>query len=628
LRSWHPGTLVADLYRSRLASTGSGPNEQENSDVNQPAYRSNSSLASALAAALLLPIFFCGVFIAQLAKAEIPAPEAHVDPGFAAYSDANDDAKLVQLTEHVYAAIGYDIGNIGFIVTDEGILVFDTGGEVARAELALAAIREVSDKPIVGVIYSHGHGDHTGGVDAFIKEDERGTIPIYGGRNYQRYLRESAVPRGLVRAYYQMGYLIPKDETGSVGSGIGPAVGSGGATYLPPTVIVEDTLELEVGGVRVQLFYSPSDLDDGLSAWLPDEKVMMVGDAAYAMLPAIATPRFEFGRQSWEALETLDRYREYPIEHMLPGHLRVISGQAEVSTFLRNFRDLVQYMQDQSIRAVNRRLDHDEAAKEMEENLPAHLKNDPDLGEHYHEFSWIAKGMYTKAGGWWNGDAVDLVRITPAARAERTLELIGSRRKVRKAAERAFEKGERGWAAELVRMLVVTDPKDDKARKMLARILRTIAYDSNTSNLRHYLLTEALVMERKIDLDQLPVDVANPRFLAANPDSVMFRAQGTRLDPVSSGAVELTAGFTIRDTGEEHTLIIRRGVIEWRGGRPKVADVRVSFDRETWLMIAGGHLRWLDAEQSGALEATPDRAALENFVQHFDGEGPAEPKSK
>ena len=487
--------------------------------------------------------------LAPIAVAEIPAPEAHVDPDFAAYSDANDDARLVKLTDHVYAAVGFDIGNIGFVVTDEGILVFDTGGEVPRAQKALAALREVSDAPIVGVVYSHGHGDHTGGVDAFVPEDKRGEIPIYAGRNYRRYLRESAVPRGLVRAYYQMGYLLPKDETGSVGSGIGPPVGDGATAYQPPTVVVDDALDLEIGGVRIHLFWTQSDLDDGLSAWLPDEGVMMVGDSAYAMLPAIATPRFEFGRQSWEALESLDAYRSYPIEHLLPGHLRVISGREEVARFLTNFRDLVQYLQDQSIRAVNRRLDHDEAALEMEANLPRHLAEDPDLGERYHEFSWIAKGMYTKAGGWWNGDVVELVRVTPSERAERTLELIGSRRKVRRAAEKAFERGERGWAAELMRMLVTTDPDDEKSRAMLARILRTIAYDANTSNLRHYLLTEALVMEGKVDLDRLPVDVANPRFLAANPDSVLFRAQGTRLDPVSSADVTLVGGFTITDTG-------------------------------------------------------------------------------
>ena len=554
-------------------------------------------------------------------RAEIPEPVPHVHPEFAAYSDANDDARLVKVSEHVYAAVGYDIGNIGYVVTDEGVLVFDTGGEVARAQLALAALREVTDAPIVGVVYSHGHGDHTGGIDAFVPPDQRGRVPIYAGRNFERYLRESAVPRGLMRAYYQMGYLLPKDETGSVGSGIGPAVGTGGATYQRPTVVVDDTLDLEIGGVRIHLFWGNTDLDDGLSMWLPEEKVMFVGDAAYPMLPAIATPRFEFGRQSWEALETLDHYRSFPIEHLVPGHLRVISGREEVARFLTNFRDLVQYMQDQAIRAVNRRLDHAEAAAEMEANLPSHLADDPNLAERYHEFDWIAKQMYTKAGGWWNGDVVDLIAIPPKARAERTLELIGSRRKVRRAAEKAFERGERGWAAELVRMLIVTDPGDAKAKEMLARILRTVAYDANTSNLRHYLLTEALVMEGKADLESLPIDVANPHFLAANPDSVMFRAMGTKLDPVSSADVELVGGFTIRDTGKEHTLIIRRGVIEWRAGRPEKADVRVTFDRRTWLLIAGGHLRFLDAQARGLLEASPGREALAAFVRHFDGEG-------
>ena len=548
----------------------------------------------------------------------VPPAEPRVDPGFARHNDAHDDAKLVRLSQHVYAAIGFDIGNIGFVVTDEGVLVFDTGGEVERAERALAALREVTSAPIVGVVYSHGHGDHTGGVDAFLADAGPGPVPIYAGRNYQRYLREMAVPRGLVRAYYQMGYLLPRDESGSVGSGIGPAVGGGRSSYRLPTVVIEDALDLQVGGVRVELFHSPSDLDDGVSAWLPGEGVLMVGDAAYPMLPAIATPRFEHGRQSWEALETLDVYRALPVEHLLPGHLHPISGREQVAEFLTNFRDLVQYLQDQSIRAVNRRLDHDEAAREMEANLPAHLANDPNLGEWYHEFDWVAKGMYTKAGGWWNGDVVELVRVTPYERATRLVALAGGPARVREAAEQAFAAGDAGWAAELVRMLVVTEPSDQSDRKLLARILRHIAYASNTSNKRHYLLTEALALEGEIDPAVLPVNLANPVLLAANPDSVLFRALGTRLDPVGSAEVHLIAGFYIEDTGEDHTLIIRRGVIEHRAGRPAEASLRITLDRPTWVRVAGGHLSWLDAAQQGALQVEPGPEALAAFAAHFD----------
>ena len=161
---------------------------------------------------------------------------------------------------------------------------------------------------------------------------------------------------------------------------------------------------------------------------------------------------------------------------------------------------------------------------------------------------------------------------------------------------------------------------DERARGALANVLRTIAYASNTSNLRHYLLTEALAMEGAIDVAALPVNLANPAFLAASPDSVLFRAQGTRLDPVESATVEVVAGIRLRDLDAEHTLIVRRGVIEYRAGRPERADVRISLDRADWVQIAGGHLRWLDALEQERIEVSPDRAALARFAGNFDGQ--------
>ncbi|MBK7171621.1 MAG: MBL fold metallo-hydrolase [Gammaproteobacteria bacterium] len=207
-------------------------------------------------------------------------------------------------------------------MTDEGILVFDTGGEVERAALALAAIREVSDKPILGVVYSHGHGDHTGGVDAFIKPDERGKIPIYAGRNYQRYLRESAVPRGLMRAYYQMGYLIPKDITGSVGSGIGPAVGSGGATYLRPTVTVEGDAGPDAGRCADSLFHSPGDLDDGLLGLAPGRESHAGRRRGVRDAPGDRDAPLRVRTAILGGTRDARSISRISIEHLLPGHLR------------------------------------------------------------------------------------------------------------------------------------------------------------------------------------------------------------------------------------------------------------------------------------------------------------------
>jgi glyoxylase-like metal-dependent hydrolase (beta-lactamase superfamily II) len=51
--------------------------------------------------------------------------------------------------------------NIAVQIGDDGILVVDTGGS-ETSEAVLAAIRELSDKPIRWIINTHEHVDHTG----------------------------------------------------------------------------------------------------------------------------------------------------------------------------------------------------------------------------------------------------------------------------------------------------------------------------------------------------------------------------------------------------------------------------------------------------------------------------------
>lgn len=69
--------------------------------------------------------------------------------------------ETIKLTDKVYMLMGAG-GNIGVSIGEDGVLVIDD----QYAELTpkiLAALKELSDKPVKIVVNTHHHGDHSGG---------------------------------------------------------------------------------------------------------------------------------------------------------------------------------------------------------------------------------------------------------------------------------------------------------------------------------------------------------------------------------------------------------------------------------------------------------------------------------
>ena len=69
-----------------------------------------------------------------------------------------------QVTSGIYVAIGYALANSILIEAPEGNIIVDTTETLVSAEKIREAFRNVSERPIKAIIYTHNHPDHTFGA--------------------------------------------------------------------------------------------------------------------------------------------------------------------------------------------------------------------------------------------------------------------------------------------------------------------------------------------------------------------------------------------------------------------------------------------------------------------------------
>ncbi len=79
-----------------------------------------------------------------------------------------DDVWLLEgSTDNFDKRNGGNIVNTGFIVTDDGVVVIDSGPSKRYGEAMRAAIAGVTDRPVIKVLLTHHHPDHVLGNQAF-----------------------------------------------------------------------------------------------------------------------------------------------------------------------------------------------------------------------------------------------------------------------------------------------------------------------------------------------------------------------------------------------------------------------------------------------------------------------------
>lgn len=402
---------------------------------------------------------------------------------------------VIEIAPRLRSLVGFGLSATHVITGDDGLIVVDTGAGVDEGREKLERIRTFSHAPVRSVIYTHFH--YASGTEAFIPED--GRLEIYAHPNLDRNHAQAVSELATVkhrRIAAQAGHTLP--ATGSDADSAGTTVSSRGAHgYRPPTqTIVHNGQELLINGVRF-VFYTvyPFDTDCTLLIWAPDLQTVIHNHMSgnFPNVYSIGGGPFRDPRP-W--LAGLDKIRGLAPQNLLGCHGLPFIGTDDVSEAVTVTRDALQFVFDQTVRAMNRGLSAAEAIDVV--RLPDVLADHPVLTQTYGEVWHHVMSIYHGLIGWYDGDAVNLLPVAPSLAAERVTDAFGGPDRALDAAAAALDQGEIGWAARLARDILRvagTGPTAERARRVEAAALRRGAHLTTAWGTRNALLTQARELE-------------------------------------------------------------------------------------------------------------------------------------
>jgi alkyl sulfatase BDS1-like metallo-beta-lactamase superfamily hydrolase len=542
---------------------------------------------------------------------------------------------------HAWSLVGNGLSNQCFIDAPEGLIAIDTGESVEEMAAALKALRQVTQRPVVAVIYTHFH--YVGGTSALA--DDVGSrwpdLPIWAhagvAANRLRTAGEfsPAAERGLV---HQFGLLLPPDgEDGLLNVGLGPSFRNPAhAPYTPghrpATHTVEVPTETTIAGLKVLLHPAPSDSNDSLTLWFPEIGVC-INNLLWPCLFNVYPIRGEAYRDPTVLLAGLDHLLTLPIDHLLGAHGPPLQGRAAVAQAVTIYRDAIQYMWDQTVRGLNQGLTGPEIAHRVP--LPAHWQDHHFTRQAYglmeHHLRQIRNGLV----GWFDGDESTLFALPTAERAARMLRGFGGRDQVRRQAEAALADNDLRWALELGSWLVRATPDEGQAAAepgdaasgdvlgdapeadadLMARVLRAIAQRTPAQNLRNWCLTRALELTGRIDLARFRRHRFRMAELLANPPATFVPVLRVLLVPERAAGLNDTLAWQF-DDGTRAGLALRHQVAVPFDGVDAAHCLHLSG--ATWAALLAGRLRLSDALSAGDVRIEGDAAQARRLLACFD----------
>ncbi len=341
--------------------------------------------------------------------------------------------------------------NISWIVTDEGVVVIDTGNRQS-AKIAKQKIRETTDKPIKYIIYTHHHGTQVSGTE-FLKDPETKVIA-----------HEDLVTEfDLSKKFY--GYNA---RLNSIQFNFNPPASPKPRKRVYPDITFKTEYSFSLGGVKFNLYHVVGEAQDYTIIFLPDQKIVWVGDMVGAGMPMVASPMKRV-RDEVKWRNGLKFIKNLKPEIIISSAFLPFCEQDLITKRVDPIIEYLDFLYESVAREMNAGSSLEETLNNIQ--LPEHMKSNPLLQERYGRLQFNIRGLYHRYSGWFSQNGTHLNPAPAKEKAENFIQDMGGGKKVLQRTRSLEKESNYKLALEYLDLLIAAGIQLKEAHKMKGSIL-------------------------------------------------------------------------------------------------------------------------------------------------------------
>jgi alkyl sulfatase BDS1-like metallo-beta-lactamase superfamily hydrolase len=522
----------------------------------------------------------------------------------------------------IYQVRGYDLANISFIKGDTGWIIFDPLTAKETAQAALEFINEkLGKRPVVGVVYSHSHVDHFGGVRGVVDETDvqSGKVMIIAPEHFLEAAISENVFAGNAmtrRSQWQYSVLLQRHPNGHVDQAIGKNVASGNTGLIPPNRLVSKNFEeITLDGVKMVFQNAPdTEAPVEMNTYFPQFKALWAAEIITGTIHNIYTIRGAAVRNAlnWskEINEALYKFG-HEADVMFASHSWPRWGNARIQEVLRAQRDAYANLNNQSLHYANRGVTINEIHNVYE--VPKSLREQWAARSYHGDVQNNTRGVINRFLGHYDGNPTNLIPLSPKDSAPLYVEMMGGSVKIIAKGQELIAQGKYLHATEILNRLVFAEPQNQAARRLLADAFEQLGYQAESTSTRNSFLQGAFELRNGLP-GGVPPRPTGPDVVRAMSTEQWLDFIGISMDPKRAEGIKFTINLVTPDDGLRFVVEMSNATLTTiTGFQAKNPDLTVTVNRADLNQVMMGRNTFDDLIAAGKAKFEGNRTGFDQL---------------